>query len=418
MDGRTFVIVGAALAGAKAAEALREEGFGGRVVLVGAEEELPYERPPLSKGYLLGNDPREVAQVHPAGWYPEHNVELVMGRTATGLDAGAHTVTLDDGSSLEYDKLLLATGSRVRRLDVGGSENSGIFYLRTLPEADALKAALQPDKQVVVVGGGWIGLETAAAARQHGCQVTVIEMAELPLQRVLGDEIATVYRNLHNVHGVRFHFGAGVREFGGLHGAVTDVVLDDGTELGADVAIVGVGITPVTDLAEQAGLAVDNGVAVDEFLRTSDPDVYACGDVAAWQSLMVGARIRVEHWANALSAGPAAAKAMLGGSEPYDWVPYFYSDQYDLSMEYAGYVPPHGYDEVVVRGSTEIVDGKAPEFVAFWLRSGHLLAGMNANVWDVQDDIQKLVRAGYAGASVDKRRLADPSVPLSDLLST
>jgi len=324
-------------------------------------------------------------------------------------------VALDDGSSLAYDKLLLATGSRVRRLDVGGSENSGIFYLRTLPDSDALKAALRPGRRVVVVGAGWIGLETAAAARHHGCEVTVVEMERLPLQRVLGDEIATVYRDLHSANGVRFHFGAGIREFGGLAGAVTDVVLDDGTEIGADVAIVGVGITPVTDLAQQAGLTVDNGVAVDEFLRTSDPDVYACGDVAAWHSLLVGGRIRVEHWGNALAGGPAAAKAMLGGTEPYDPVPYFFSDQYDLGMEYAGYVPPHGYDEVVVRGATAVADGKAPEFVAFWLRHGRVLAGMNANVWDVQDDIQKLVRAGYAGASVDRRRLADPTGAIGGL---
>jgi 3-phenylpropionate/trans-cinnamate dioxygenase ferredoxin reductase subunit len=415
MDTRTFVIVGAALAGAKAAEALREAGFEGRVVLVGSEQELPYERPPLSKGYLLGNDPRESAQVLPAEWYPAHDVELLLGRTATALDLAAKSVALDDGTAVAYDKLLLATGSRVRRLDVEGSENAGIFYLRSLPECDALKEALRPGRQVVVVGAGWIGLETAAAARHHGCDVTVVEVEQLPLQRVLGDEIATVYRDLHNANGVRFHFGAGVREFGGLAGSLTDVVLADGTEIGADVAIVGVGITPVVDLAQAAGLDIDNGIAVDEFQRTSDPDVYACGDVASWQSMLVGARIRVEHWGNALSGGPAAAKAMLGGSEPYDPVPYFFSDQYDLGMEYAGYVPPREYDEVVVRGSTAIADGKAPEFVAFWLRHGRVLAGMNANVWDVQDDIQRLVRAGYAGAVADRGRLADPSVPLTEL---
>jgi len=415
MDTRTFVIAGASLAGAKAAETLREEGFAGKVVLIGSEAELPYERPPLSKGYLLGNDPRESAQVQPADWYKAQDVSLMLGRTVTAVDRSAHSVSLDDGSTVAYDKLLLATGSRVRRLDVAGSENSGIFYLRTLSDSDALKAALRPGRQVVVVGAGWIGLETAAAARHHGCEVTVVEVERLPLRRVLGDEIASVYRELHEAHGVRFRFGVGVREFGSLDGAITDVVLEDGTEIGADVAIVGVGITPVVDLAEAAGLTVDNGIAVDEMLRTGDPDVYACGDVAAWQSNLVGARIRVEHWGNALHGGPAAAKAMMGGSEPYDPVPYFFSDQYDLGMEYAGYVAPRGYDEVVVRGSTAVAGGKAPEFVAFWLRNGRVLAGMNANVWDVQDDIQKLVRSGYAGVAVDKERLADPSVSLADL---
>lgn len=415
MDTRTFVIVGASLAGAKAAEALREEGFEGRVVLIGSEEELPYERPPLSKGYLLGNDPRESAQVHPADWYPGHDVDLMLGRTVTSFSAAERTASLDDGSAVAYDKLLLATGSRVRRLNVPGSDNSGVRYLRSLPECDALKEELRPGRQVVVIGAGWIGLETAAAARHHGCEVAVVEVEQLPLQRVLGDEIAAVYRDLHVANGVRFHFGSGVREFGGLRGTLTDVVLQDGTEIGADVAIVGIGITPVVDLAQAAGLAIDNGVAVDEFLRTSDPDVYACGDVAAWQSLLVDARIRVEHWGNALNSGPAAAKAMLGGPEPYDPVPYFFSDQYDLGMEYAGYVPPREYDEVVVRGSTAVADGKAPEFVAFWLRNGRVLAGMNANVWDVQDDIQRLVRAGYAGVAADRERLADPSVPLADL---
>jgi 3-phenylpropionate/trans-cinnamate dioxygenase ferredoxin reductase component len=415
MDTRTFVIVGASLAGAKAAETLREEGFEGRVVLIGSEEELPYERPPLSKGYLLGNDPRESAQVHPADWYAEHNVELMLGRTVTALEVAVHRVVVDDGSALAYDKLLLATGSRLRRLEAAGAENSGIHYLRTLPDSDALKEALRPGRQVVVVGGGWIGLETAAAARHHGCDVTIVELEPLPLQKVLGDEIAAVYRDLHVANGVGFHFGSGVREFGGLGGRLTDVVLQDGTEIGADVAIVGVGITPIVDLARAAGLAVENGVAVDQFLRTTDPDVYACGDVAAWQSNLVGARIRVEHWANALNGGPAAAKVMLGGSQPYDPVPYFYSDQYDLSMEYAGYVPPRAYDEVVVRGSAAVGGVTAAEFVAFWLRDGRVLAGMNANVWDVQDDIQKLVRAGYAGSRVDKARLADASVPLSEL---
>jgi 3-phenylpropionate/trans-cinnamate dioxygenase ferredoxin reductase subunit len=416
MDMEQFVIVGASLAGAKAAETLRIDGFTGKIALVGEESELPYERPPLSKGYLLGKEPRESGQVHDAAWYAEQHIDLYLGRRATALDTAAHTVTLDDGSQLAYTKLLLATGSRVRTLDVGGAENDGVYSLRTVGDADKLRAVLKPGVQVVVVGAGWIGLETAAAAREHGCTVTVVEVEHLPLQRVLGDEIATVYRDLHLAHGVTFHFGQGVREFGGLDGHVTDVVLEDGTEIPADVVIVGVGIRPATELAEAAGLALDNGVAVDERLRTSDPDVYACGDVASWPSGLAGQRLRVEHWGNALKGGPAAAVSMLGRDEPYDPVPYFFSDQYDLGMEYAGWVPRHGYDQVVVRGSLAAADGNAPEFVAFWVKDGRVLAGMNANVWDVQDDIQRLVQAGYAGTAVDPARLADPDVALADLL--
>ena len=413
MDERVFVIVGASLAGAKAAEALREAGFAGTVMLIGEEIDLPYERPPLSKGYLLGDAPREGAQVHDAEWYRQQNIELRGGTRVTDLDPAAHTITIDGVAKIHYDRLLLTTGSRVRRLDVPGEDLLDVRYLRTQPESDALLDRLRSGvRQVVVVGAGWIGLETAAAARHHGASVTVVEMDTLPLRRVLGDEVAAVYANLHREHGVDFRFGAGVREFRGSDGVLTGVVLTDGTELPADLAIVGVGITPATELAVAGGLTVDNGIAVDSALRTSDPDVYAAGDVASVLNPLVGKRIRVEHWDNAMNGGPAAARSMAGEDVTYDWVPYFFSDQYDLGMEYAGYVEPGGYDEVVFRG-----DPASYEFIAFWVKDGRVLAGMNANVWDVQDDIQALVRAGHGGKPVDRARLADPSVPLPDLLS-
>ncbi len=415
-EQRTFVIVGAALAGAKAAEALRAEGFTGRVVLIGEETELPYERPPLSKGYLLGKDAREKAYVHDEQWYARNDVELMLGRRATGLDRTAHTVSLADGAELRYDKLLLATGSRARTLDLPGAQARGVRYLRTLGESDALLSALRDGAQVVVVGAGWIGLETAAAARTHGCDVRVVEVDQLPLRRVLGDEVAAIYRDLHAAHGVEFHFDAAVREFGALNGAVTSVVLEDDTELPADLVIVGVGIRPAVELAEDAGLETENGIVTDASLATSDPDIYACGDVAYSFNPLVDRRIRVEHWANALNGGKAAAIAMLGRDVVYDRVPYFFSDQYDLGMEYSGYVEPGGYDQVVFRGERSIVDGKAPEFVAFWVTDGRVLAGLNANVWDVQDDIQRLIRAGYAGQAADLARLADPQVSLGDLV--
>jgi 3-phenylpropionate/trans-cinnamate dioxygenase ferredoxin reductase component len=412
MDGQqqTFVVIGASLAGAKAAETLRAEGFTGRLVLVGEESERPYERPPLSKGYLQGRDARDKAFVHDPGWYQEQGVELLLGVRATMLDVEAHTVTLDGYEPLRYDKLLLATGSRVRRLDVPGNDLSGVRYLRTLPDSDALRSALRPGARVVIVGAGWIGLETAAAARGHGAQVTVVEVDQLPLRRVLGDEAAEVFRDLHLANGVRFLFGAETREFRGTEGRLASVVLGDGTELPADLAVVGVGISPAVELAAVAGLTVDNGVRTDAGLRTSDVDVFACGDVACSDNPLLGRAVRVEHWANALNGGKAAALAMLGRAVVYDRVPYFFSDQYDLGMEYGGYVEPGGYDRVVFRGD---VPGR--QFVAFWTRAGRVLAGMNVNVWDVQDDIQRLVRAGYAGDAVDLDRLANPDVPLAEV---
>lgn len=417
-DDRTFVIVGASLAGAKAAETLRTEGFTGRVVLVGEEDEPPYERPPLSKGYLLGGDAREKAFVHERGWYDERSIELRTGVRAEGLDPAAHVVTLAGGERLGYDKLLLATGSEVRRLDLPGAGLDGVHYLRRIGHADTLREVLVEGARVVVVGGGWIGLEVAAAARTHGASVTLVETAPLPLQRVLGDELGRVFADLHAEHGVDLRLGTGVREITGRDGRVVSVVLDDGSDgsgdgsadgtvLPTDAVVIGIGISPAVELARSGGLAVDDGVLVDASLRTSDPDVYAAGDVANVDHPLLGRRVRVEHWANALNGGPAAARAMLGQEVVYDRVPYFFSDQYDLGMEYSGLAEPGGYDRIVFRG-----DPKTREFVAFWLSGGRVLAGMNVNVWDVTDDIQRLVRSG---APVDPDRLADPDVPLAEL---
>ncbi len=405
-----YAIVGASLTGAKAAESLRDNGFTGRIVLIGEETERPYERPPLSKGYLLGTDPRDKAFVHDASWYPEHEVELMPGVRATNLDTAAHLLTLDGYEPLRYDKLLLATGSRVRRLDLPGADLHSVRYLRTLPEAEALVAQKETARRVVVVGAGWIGLETAAAFRSHGAEVTVVEIDQAPLRRVLGDEVAAIFTKLHEEHGVVFRFGAGVSAFRGEGGVLAAVVLSDGTELPADLAIVGVGITPAVELAEAAGLAVDNGIVTDASLRTADPDVYAAGDVASFAHPLLGKRIRVEHWSNALDGGKAVARSMLGEPLSYDRVPYFYTDQYDLGMEYAGYVEPGGYDRVVFRG-----DVAGGEFIAFWVKEGRVLAGMNVNVWDVQEEIQALVRNGFAGKAVDLTGLTEAAVPLAEL---
>jgi 3-phenylpropionate/trans-cinnamate dioxygenase ferredoxin reductase component len=402
----TYVIVGASLAGAKAAETLRGEGFDGRLVMIGAESERPYERPPLSKDYLLGKAERDTIYVHPARWYAEHEVDLRLGVAATGLDTAGHEVTLADGSRVGYTKLLLATGSSPRRLPAPGADLHGVLYLRSVQDSDRLKAAFGAASRVAVVGGGWIGLETAAAARSAGAEVTVLEAAELPLLRVLGREVAEVFASLHRDHGVDVRTGVQVAEITGA-GRADGVLLGDGSRVAADVVVVGVGITPNTQLAAQAGVKVENGVMVDERLRSSDPDIYAAGDVACAFHPLLGRHIRVEHWANALNQPLIAARAMLGQDVVYDRVPYFYTDQFDLGMEYSGHVDPGGYDRVVFRGD---VPGR--EFLAFWVGDGRVLAGMNVNIWDVNDKIAALVRAGQP---VDPARLADPDVPLEAL---
>jgi 3-phenylpropionate/trans-cinnamate dioxygenase ferredoxin reductase subunit len=404
-----MVIVGASLAGARAAQTLRDEGFSGPVILIGEEDETPYERPPLSKDYLMGKHGREKIYVQPREWYGEHDVDLRLGTRVTELDPAAHEVVLADGQRIGYSRLLLATGSSPRRLPVPGADLEGVLYLRYVGDSDRIKAAFANAKRVAVIGAGWIGLETAAAARLAGAEVTVLEMAELPLLRVLGREVAEVFARLHEQNGVDLRFGVQVAEITpSSRGTAGGVRLADGTQIDADVVIVGIGITPNVQLAAAAGLTVDNGVVTDERLRTSDPDVFAAGDVANAFHPLLGKHIRVEHWANARHQPVAAAKAMLGKDVSYDRVPYFYTDQYDLGMEYAGYVDTGGYDEVVFRGD---VPGR--EFVAFWMGDGgRVLAGMNVNIWDVNDAIGALVRSGKP---VSKDALRDASVPLDSL---
>jgi 3-phenylpropionate/trans-cinnamate dioxygenase ferredoxin reductase component len=405
---REVVIIGAGLAGATAAQGLRGHGFAGRLVLVGDEPERPYERPPLSKEYLLGTMAREKTYVHPQDWYAEHDVELLLSTTATFVDRGVHEVGLSDGSRLPYDALLLATGSRPRRLTVPGADLEGVHYLRQLGESDALRAAYAEATAVVVIGGGWIGLETAAAARAAGLAVTVLEAADLPLLRVLGREVAGLLADVHVGHGVDLRTGVTVAELVGRAGSVTAVRLGDGTEIPADLVVVGVGITPNDELAREAALTVGNGVSVDEHLRSSDPDVFAAGDVADAYHPWLRRSLRVEHWANARRQGAVVARSMLGQDVTYDRLPYFFSDQYDVGLEYTGYVEPDGYDEVVLRG-----DAAAGPFVAFWLSAGRVLAGMTVNTWDAVPAIEALIRSQ---AEVDTRRLGDVGVPLEDVV--
>lgn len=406
MAERRIVVVGGGLAGAKTVEGLREKGHTGPIVLIGAEEHLPYERPPLSKGFLAGKDDRDSFTVHDRQWYDDNAIDLRLGTEVTRLDRDAKEVVLSDGSSVGYDDLVLATGSRPRRLHIPGADAAGVLYLRTVDDSIALSAALAEAKQIVLVGAGWIGLEVAANARERGVGVAVLEMAPLPLLRVLGPGLAQMFADLHREHGVDFHFGASIERIEVTDGAASGVVLGDGTHLPAEAVVIGIGVVPNIELAKEAGLEADNGVLVDETLRTSDPSIYAVGDIAAQNHPILG-RLRVEHWANALNQPAAVAASLTGTPTPYARQPYFYTDQYDLGMEYRGFVPPDVNPTVVIRG-----DRASRELLAFWLApNGKVLAGMNVNVWDAGDDIAALL----AGGPVDAAKLADPNVPLTDV---
>ena len=399
----THVIVGASLAGARAAATLREEGFDGRIVLVGEEPHRPYERPPLSKEYLRGEAERKKVFVHDEGFYDAHEIELMTSTRVTEIDASDSSVTLSSGDRLGYDRLLLATGAEPRRLGTPGADLERVLYLRDLEEADAIRDRIARGGRVVVIGAGWIGAEVAASAREKGLEVAIVEQGSVPLERALGREVGEMFAEIHRGHGVALHTGVDVEAFEGA-GVLESVLLSDGRRLDCDFAVVGVGVSPRTELAERAGLKVENGVVVDERLESSVPGIYAAGDVANARHHVYG-QLRIEHWANALNQAPAAARNMLGADRPYDRVPYFFSDQYDIGMEYSGYAS--GVDRVVFRG-----DPESRELIAFWLRDGRIAAGMNVNTWGVTETIQSLVRSEEA---VDVEVLTDRSVPLEEV---
>ncbi|MET1043617.1 MAG: FAD-dependent oxidoreductase [Microbacteriaceae bacterium] len=408
MTDQTFVIVGGGLAGATAATTLRGAGFDGAILLFGAEPHLPYIRPPLSKEYMLGKAGRESVFVHPAGWYSEHDVEVDASTTVTSIDPEGHRISLADDRDIRYDRLLLATGATPRRVSVPGSTAEGIHYLRTVEDSERLHSALADGgRTVVLVGAGWIGLEIAAAAREFGNTVTAIGRETIPLQGPLGDELGGVFQRLHEEHGVRFRLPANLVEFSERDGRVTGVLTDAG-DRPADLVVVGIGAVPNTGLAEQAGLDIRNGILVDETLATSAPDVFAAGDVANAYHPVVKRHMRNEHWATAIASGKVAARSMLGASAVLDDIPYFYTDQYDLGMEYSGYPPLTPDATVIYRG-----DVATREFIAFWVSADdRVVAGMNVNVWDVNEQVQQLIAGGRP---VHRARLADPAVPFADV---
>ncbi|MEX1255338.1 MAG: FAD-dependent oxidoreductase [Dehalococcoidia bacterium] len=404
-DHQTFVIVGASLAGGRAAEALRKEGFDGRIVLVGAEPDPPYERPPLSKEYVRGDVAREKIFVHKPGFYEAQAIELRLGAPATRLDLQGRTVEVEGDERLSYDKLLLATGGRPRRLDAPGSDLEGIYYLRTVADSERIAAELEPGRRLVVIGAGFIGAEVAASARMKGLDVSILEMASVPLGRALSEEMGQIYAQIHRDEGVALYTDEAIERFeGGTR--VERVVSSTGRTLECDFVVAGVGMEPATELAEQAGLAVDNGIVVNEYCETSSPDVYAAGDVASFYHPMLGERIRVEHWANAQNQGVAAAKSMLGAREPYAEIPWFYSDQYKLNLQYLGHA--RSWDAVVLRG-----DVASRKFSAFYLQDGRIKAVLAVNRFKDINGSRELIRQGVV---VEPAQLRDEGIDLKGLI--
>ncbi len=403
-----MVIIGGGLAGATAAETLRTEGWQGPVTIVADEPETPYQRPPLSKGFLAGKEGDDALLPYPASWYPENNVTVLTGTAATAVDPAAHTVTLSDASTLPYAKLLIATGASPRVIPFPGVDLDGVHYFRTKADSVAMKELLSAGgHNLVMIGSGWIGMEIAATATELGNNVALLGLEDVPLSVAIGNELGRVFASRHEEAGVKFVLPSSAKEIKGDGGHVTEVVTTTGEVLPADLVIVAVGVVPNTALAKDAGLTISNGIQVSGSLATSDPDIFAAGDVANSLHPVTNAYARSEHWANAIASGKVAAKSMLGQDAVLDDIPYFYTDQFDLGMEYSGFGALTKDAELVVRGSLE-----KREFIAFWVLEGRVVAGMNVNIWDVQDAIKDLISSRR---TVDTAKLADPQTPLGDI---
>jgi 3-phenylpropionate/trans-cinnamate dioxygenase ferredoxin reductase subunit len=394
-----LVIVGASLAGAKAAEGARKQGWDGAIRLIGDERRRPYERPCLSKSVLLGTDDPDAAEVFPAEFYDDNRIDLLLGMRATELTLADSTVTVADGSRLRFDKLVLATGSTPRLLAFPGASLPEVHVLRTVDDSLALRAALRPGMRVATVGAGWIGTEVAAAARLRGVDVVLVDANNTPLEQALGADIGAYFARLHRSHGVELHLGTAVEAIDGVE-HVRGLRLVDGSHVEADLVVVAVGATPNVGLARDAGLSVNVGVLVDRELRTEHPDVFAAGDIAEAEHPLLGGRVRIEHWSNAINQGTTAGANAAGDHEAYDHIPYVFTDQFDLSMDYSGW--PVSWDDVVIRGCPD--DG---EFAAFYLSDGMLVGGATFNMWDVDQHVRRVIRAGLP---VDAVVLCDEDV--------
>lgn len=401
----TLVIVGGGLAGAKAAEGARTSGYQGRIVIAGDEGSAPYERPQLSKTVLRGEADLNSTLVFDGKFYADQAIEVRTGTAVAGVKVNTRQVEFADGSSLGFNSLVFATGAVPRQSEIPGAGLDGVYYLRTAADSMRLQAAIRKAARVAVIGGGWIGSEVAASARMMGADVVLIDPGLLPLHRVLGTKVAVVFRQLHYDHGVELRLGVGAVELRGSR-QVEQVVLSDGRIENADVVVIGIGALPRVELAVEAGLQVENGIVVDENLETSVPGIFAAGDIAnAWHP-HYQRRLRVEHWANARYQGAAAGRNATSHREAYDRLPYFYSDQFDLSLEYVGHA--ESQDEVVVRGDLE-----GRKCVAMYHRDGVVTAALTLNVTKVFKDLKAIISSGVP---MDLKSLADPDIPFADLV--
>ncbi|MCH9036659.1 MAG: FAD-dependent oxidoreductase [Chloroflexi bacterium] len=401
----SYVIVGANLAGGSAAETLRREGFDGLIHLIGREPDRPYDRPPLSKEYLRGEKEREKLFFKPPEFYDEQEIGLRLGTGVTRLDPAGQTVELDTGETLRYDKLLLATGGRIRKLNVPGTDLEEVYYLRTIGNSQRLAESINRSRKAVVVGAGFIGSEVAASLRMKGLDVTLLEIEPVPLRHVLGDELGEIYAGIHRGHGVDLRLSEGIAEIQG-HRRAERVITSSGASIDCDLVVIGVGVAPQTRLVDGTGIEVDNGILVDEYCRTSLPNIFAAGDVASWWHPGLGQRLRVEHWDNALNQGAAAARSMLGRQEPYAPLLYFWSDQYDLNIQYLGHAVK--WDHIVYRG-----DPQEQKFTAFFMDDGLVLAALVVNRFKDLRPTRTLIGQKVR---VDEKQLADESTDLKQLV--
>lgn len=404
MAEQTFVIVGASLAGAMAAGTLREEGFDGRIVLLGAEPDIPYHRPALSKSYLSGKAELDSTHVYPADFYDEHKIELQTSTVVERVEPDSNEVVLKNGDRIKYDKLLLTTGSEPKKLPVKGADLKEVHYLRTAENSTALRERLKPGIKLAVIGSSWIGSEVAATARQRGASVALLDQKSVPLELVLGKQIGSYYDRLHKQNGVEMFFDVQVEALEGSD-VVERVRLKDGRTIDCDLVLIGIGVAPRLELAKAAGLELDSGVIVDQYLRSSVDNIFAAGDIADAQNTFLNKRIRIEHWANARAQGTLVAKNMLDKNVANDEVPYFFSEQYGIMMQYLGNTG--GSKDIVIRGSLE-----DDHFMAFWMDGQRIVVAMQVNIPDVKEQLHQLVRDRV---EVDRDRLADTSVSLEDL---
>jgi 3-phenylpropionate/trans-cinnamate dioxygenase ferredoxin reductase component len=399
-----YVIVGASLAGATAAITLREEGADGTVTLIGAENELPYERPPLSKAYLRGDVPFDKALVRSAAFYTEHGIETILGTRVARIDPSTSVVELEDRRHVPFDALLIATGGRNRRVSIPGADHEGIYGLRTVQDADRIRKEIVAGRRVVVVGMGFIGSEVAASLRQKGLDVVAIDPSKTPLFRVLGEAVGQTIADLHRAHGVRTIFEDTVAAFEGTR-RVTHVVTKAGLRLECDFVVVGIGIEPAVEILEGSGIHVNNGVVVDEYCQTNVSGVYAAGDVANHYHPIFNRRIRVEHWQNAIKQGAAAARNMLGRRVAYDEIHWFWSDQYDANLQYAGFHA--SWEQLIVRGRLD-----SGSYLACYVNDGRIDAVVGLNR---PRDVRRVMPFIKSRRAVDLEQLRDEGVDLRSL---